>query len=297
MAKAFQLSPARLKILERRRRREDVIVRSAGLELEGILRASTLAALQMAIEDARGGWDFSAPHVDLEPTFHKFYERTIWSGWSSAEEEHDFEIRKRAPRRMGAPGLKNPTLKELVDLFGNKREFKEKWSRRFKGVARRSNAFAKRMREAYLRKLRARFRQIVPRILDGSMTPAEAQARIKETWEVSRSRALNIFQTEVTTYFSEAQEAYYENSGDRIIGYLFDSLRDAARSEWCKSRHGLVYRPNTELLRKNKPSCHWRCRSSLIALADTPDNRRLLEDPARDPNKVRVVPLPRGWKR
>jgi SPP1 gp7 family putative phage head morphogenesis protein len=148
----------------------------------------------------------------------------------------------------------------------------------------------------YLRKLGKKFQSILPKLDTNEMTPQEAKTELLEAWDASKSRVELIFRTETTTYFGKTQVAFFNGEPD-IIGFLFDSIRDRSRTAWCKTRHGLVYRPNTKLLTENTPSCHWNCRSHLIPLADTPENRKMLEDPNRDPELKKVEPLPPGWRK
>jgi len=159
----------------------------------------------------------------------------------------------------------------------------------------RNKAIVDRVRKAYLAKLQRKFRAIVPRLDANAITPAEAKKEMMSAWEASKSRVELIFRTETSTYFGKTQVNFF-NSDPQIIGFLFDSVRDAARTEICRSRHGLIFRPRTKLLEQNTPACHYNCRSHLIPLANTPYNRKLLDDPSRDPANHKLAPLPHGWR-
>jgi SPP1 gp7 family putative phage head morphogenesis protein len=180
------------------------------------------------------------------------------------------------------------SLKDLENVFRDKRKFPR--------IMKRSKRVTDDLRKSYLDKLAKKFKIISPALKSGEISPKEAKKQMMDTWKTTKARVETIFRTETTNYFEDAQVSFYSDEDD-VIGFLFDSVRDNSRTSICKSRHGLVYRPGTKLLSDNTPGCHWNCRSHLIALANTPENRKMLEDPNRDPSKVAVVPLPKGWKK
>lgn len=167
--------------------------------------------------------------------------------------------------------------------------------RYWRQVIARSKYLTKKAKQAYLDRLKKQFKKILPILELGDMSPKEVKNKIAEAWNSGKARTETIFRTEATRYFATSQVKYFEGSS-LIIGFLFDSVRDTSRTNWCRSRHGLVYRPDTTKLELNTPPCHWNCRSHLIPLVDDKENREMLKDPARDPDKVKVVPLPTGWK-
>lgn len=226
--------------------------------------------------------------MDMFGVSENFYRDVTIAAFHSCQEEAGHSVRVKhlsAPRAaIGIP----KRFRKLETALDDRRY----WGKTMK----RSKALTDRLRKQYQRKLRVQFEKLMPLILDGEISPEEAKKRMVEVWRTSESRVETIFRTETTNYFGKASVNFFEDSPD-IIGFLFDSIRDSARTEICRSRHGLVYRPGSELLRKNTPSLHFNCRSNLIALANTPDNRRLLEDPARDPSKRKVADLPSGWRK
>lgn len=220
---------------------------------------------------------------DLTVLFQRFYVDVISTGLDLAAVETGKKRLAKAPK-----GKLPQDLKEIDDLFRDRKAMQR--------VFKRSQVLSRALRAAYLKRLKGRFAEIMPAILDGRVDISDAKKHIREAWGASRSRAQTIFRTESTKYFAEAQVSYYAKS-DEILGFLYDTIRDSSRTEVCRSRHGLVYRQGSKLLKKNTPPLHYNCRSHLVPLADTPGNRKMLKDPARDPEKVKVEPLPRGWRK
>lgn len=245
-----------------------------------------LQAVDYIIGNSHGG-KFAEPPLDaMYDVSESFYRSTITHAHRNAAEDKRAQQGKRklAARRYNSPIV--PKLRDLESVFRDRRFWPS--------MMKRSEQLTERLRRSYLQKLRRKFRDVWPRIQSGDISPDEAKKSMMQAWDASKSRVNTIFRTETTTYFAKTQVAFFEDD-DEIIGFLFDSVADSDRTSWCRSRHGLIYRPGTELLRRNTPSCHWHCRSHLIPLANTPHNRRLLEDPDRDPEKRTVVPLPPGW--
>lgn len=325
--KPFPL-PAWRKRLDRQRfQRQQSVIRSTCDAMEAVMRDACLEVVRVAL--ATG--EFRAPDLSgFDPISRQFYWRVIGEAFRQAESEKASMKGRRklssplpgAPesRQGGAPGdpganarplsrvrlLAPPgaspegvrrlaglpsgkvPLRQLVAFFQDKR--------RWGPIDRRRQKLIDRLRKAYLLKLQRKFREVVPSMLSGEKSPAKAQEELMEAWHASRARVGTIFDTETTKYFCQTQVAFFEGDPE-IIGFLFDSVRDTSRTEICRCRHGLIFKPGSKLLRANTPALHWRCRSHLIALADTEYNRKLLEDPERDPERKTLVPLPKGWKK
>ncbi len=179
-------------------------------------------------------------------------------------------------------------LTGLEKIFRNKRYWPS--------IMKRSEKITDRVRKQYLKKLQQKFNKILPSLHAGEITPSEARSALMKTWDASKPRVELIFRTETSTYFGKTQTAYFDGDDD-IIGFLFDSVKDIARTDICRTRHGLIYRPGTKLLRDNTPSLHYNCRSHLIPLANTEANRKLLAEASRDPSKRSVAPLLPGWRK
>jgi SPP1 gp7 family putative phage head morphogenesis protein len=192
-------------------------------------------------------------------------------------------------KRLAAyPKAKIPLdSRSLRDLFRNRKA----WDVMLK----RNRKYANGIKRAYLQKLRRHFNEVMPKVLSGEMTLAEAKQGLEKAVNATGPRVTTAFRTETTNYFAEAQVSYF-SSDPEILGFLFDSVLDSARSKICRSRHGMVLLPGTAALKKNTPSCHPNCRSHLIPLADTPENRKLVKESSRQPENRSLVPLPKGWR-
>lgn len=235
----------------------------------------------------------SMPEPTLNEMFgvsEDFYRNVVRSAWRCSEDEQRLQKGKKR-LASGLPTGMPRTLRDLESLFRDHRY----WPK----IMKRSGVLTERLRKAYLQKLRRKFRDLQPQLLDGRISPTEAKEKMMDAWDASKSRVQTIFRTESTKYFAKTQTAFF-SSDPAIIGFLYDSIADHARTDICRSRHGLIFRPGTtgpKGLSENTPALHWNCRSHLIALANTPHNRKLLEDPDRDPKNRTLVPLPEGWKK
>lgn len=234
--------------------------------------------------------EYVAPSLNrMSEISDDFYRAVITQAFYCCEDEKRAQFADVRMKKLSkAPPRLPKNLNDLDKIFKNRRY----WSR----VLNRSERLTKSLRMQYLRKLKRQFDKILPGLADGSFSVSDAKNKMIEAWNASKSRVETIFRTETTNYFAKTSVAYFE-SDDEIIGFLFDSTADSSRTSICKSRHGLIYRPGTRLLTLNTPSCHFNCRSHLIALANIPFNLKLLNEPQRDPSKRAVVPLPPGWRR
>lgn len=284
MAKPFTIPTWRKSQIHQKYKRKNKVIRHTVTAMESEMKK----AVDLIFEH------FEKTGLYVEPSLNgmfavtdDFYRRCIHEAFVSAKEEkNDSGGHKKLSKGDATVGIPDE-LKNLDQVFQAKR-----WEK----VMKRSNKLTKRLRKAYLAKLKKTFNKIAPKIHSGEITPQEAKSALMDSWGASKSRVETIFRTETTNYFGRTQVAFFEDDPE-IIGFMFDSVRDTSRTAICKSRHGLIYRPGTKLLKDNTPGLHWNCRSHLIALANTPYNRKLLEDPQRDPNKVSVVKLPPGWKK
>lgn len=128
--------------------------------------------------------------------------------------------------------------------------------------------------------------------------------KVKKAADVANSRAKNIVRTETTNHYNEVRaEIYDQNEG--IWGYLFLAIRDHATTKWCtdktkggkRGRHGLVYKKGDPLTTKERPSCHWNCRSEMTPLTPyNPRHKRLIENDFMQRRNHTCHPLPEGWR-
>lgn len=125
----------------------------------------------------------------------------------------------------------------------------------------------------------------------------DARRALEASAKVARQRARTIVETETTRYYNHTRTNVYDQV-DSVAGYLFVCVRDAATTHWCKSRGipPMVLFKGTDLLAKNKPPCHWNCRSELLPLSRlNPRHRQLLEDKTLWAQNRKLAPLPKGW--
>lgn len=279
MAKPFALNPRQARQQKRDLAIKDQIVLATQKEMNVVLRD--------AIEQVYAGFTstgkFKPPNLDaMDAIGERFYKRVVAAAVKSAQDQ--------SPKKRLAklPEGELPEGASALDKVLRNRRY-------WQSIMKRKRALIGKAKTAYLDRLKRQFQKVLPLLESTDLSPREAKKKIAEAWHSGRARTETIFRTETTRYFAKSQVAYFEDNSE-IIGFLFDSVRDTSRTGWCQSRHGLVYRPGSELLATNTPPCHWNCRSHLIPLVNDNENRKMLKDPNRDPTHVKVVPLPPGWK-
>lgn len=283
--KSFSIPQWRKQQIKNKYARKDRVIARAVRDMEAVMRKAV-----DYIVDSHVTNEFKEP--ELEEMFNvseKFYRSVVTNAWQASEQEKRAQAGKKRLAAINSPIV--PKLKDLESIFRDRRFWPS--------LMKRSGRLTERLRAAYLRKLKRKFKDLLPKILSGEMTPALAKKSMMQSWDASKSRVETIFRTETTKYFEKTQIAYFSQDPE-IIGFLFDSIPDKSRTDICGSRHGLVYRPGTtgpKGLSENTPALHWNCRSHLIALANTPYNNKLLKDPDRDPKNRSVAPLPNGWRK
>lgn len=281
--KPFQLPKRHQSQINASLRLKDKVVNLALIRMKQV----TERAVDDILRHAFSVGTFSEPSFNgMSGVLETFYRDVVSAAWHTSS--HDFSLKPEKKRLAKGPRLPPKSAQSLNDLFSN--------SRYWRSVMKRSNAMTQRMRAHYLRKLKEKFKEIMPLIRDGEISPDQAKSKMAEAWKTTKSRVETIFRTETTHYFARSQISYFESEPE-IIGFLFDSVRDTARTEICKSRHGLVFLPGTKILRENTPALHYNCRSHLIPLANTEANRKLLEDEGRKPSNRKMAPLPKNWKK
>jgi SPP1 gp7 family putative phage head morphogenesis protein len=278
--KPFNL-PKHQRFFQRERdRMQDVITDETISKFDRRMKEFVKVALKYAEENRK------FPADGLQEVFHigqDFYFDIIRAAVHISKQEQGSTTKRLARPPLGLP----KKIRFFDEVFGSRKYWQQ--------IMKRNKILTDRLRKQYFGRLREAFNAVLPKINDGSLAPAEAEKYMVGAWQSSRSQVRTVFRTEATTYFAKTQTSFF-NGDDDIIGFLFDRVRDVATTEICNSRHGLVYRPNTKLLTDNTPALHYNCRSHLIPLANTARNRKLLEDPERDPANRKVEPLPKGWR-
>ena len=208
------------------------------------------------------------------------------------------ELVQARKRLAYLPKAKVPgSLKDLMRLYD---EWRHKRYR-----SKRAKTQAKAIKKAYLEKVQDVWRKYSEDFRAGdAYTQAEVKRKLRDASQTATSRAQTIVRTETTNYYNEARKKFYDQSQD-VTHYLFVAVRDAATSEWCtpntingkRGRHGLVYAKNDPLLEKERPACHWNCRSELLPLTPAnPSHLRLIKNPAIQRRNVTCAPLPKQWR-
>ena len=264
-------------------RRQNIVIRSAVSQMEKSMRR----AIDLIWDGYEKTGHYFQPSLnDMFIASEDFYSNVVKSAYLTTQVTKNMQSGKKnlAKLPVGLPRR----LKGMEQLFRDKRY----WPM----IMKRSKLVTERLRKQYLAKLNKKFQEILPKIQSGEITPSEAKKEMITAWDTSKSRVETIFRTETTNYFSKTQVAFFDGDKD-IIGFMFDAIKDTGTTEICKKRHGLVYRPGTKELQDNTPALHFNCRSHLIPLANIPENRKLLDDPTRNPKNRAVPPLPPGWRK
>jgi SPP1 gp7 family putative phage head morphogenesis protein len=227
---------------------------------------------------------------DTKEALEEFYRSVVRVAIESSENDPVMRAKKKrlSGTRFGIP-------KKVRDFSGIFKDQKY-WGR----ILKRAGRIAVGINNRFMKKVNRVFDEIREPVRAGQLTYEEAREMVDKSWESSKSQVETIFRTETTNYFAQVQVEYFRGN-DEIIGFMFDSVSDTSRTDVCKSRHGLIYRPD-ETRREltvayNTPALHYNCRSHLLPVINSPEDRKMLEDPARDPARVRVAPLPPSWPR
>ncbi len=172
-------------------------------------------------------------------------------------------------------------------------------------VPKRVSDLAEKIKKQYLKKTQSVWRKYSAEFREGDVANQNRVIdQIKKAADTVPARAKNIVRTETTNYYNDARIEIYDQS-DAIWGYLFLAIRDQGTTKWCtdkvingkRGRHGLVYRKGDPLTTKERPSCHWNCRSEMVPLSiHNPRHRKLIEDVSMHRRSHSCHPLPEGWR-
>lgn len=279
----FKLPRWRKKQINNKYARKAKVINRAVIDMETVM----FKAIDFIMDHYGLTGQFMVPSLNAMYTISdQFYRNVITQAFYSSQDEKNLQKNKKKLAK-GPPKLPSD-LTNLEKIFRDRRA----WPK----IMKRSEKLVDRLRKQYLEKLRRKFKQLLPKLQAGEMSPAEAKTQMRKAWGASKNRVETIFRTETTNYFGQVSVSFFEKDPE-IIGFLFDSIRDTSRTDICRSRHGLIFKPDTTELRENMPALHFNCRSHLIALANTPYNRKLMEEPRRDPKRATLAPLPSGWRK
>jgi len=279
----FKIPPWRKKQIDRKYQRKSKVVHRVVSDMEVVMES-----LADHIVDSNG---HTPPVINsLYNISERFYRSVVENAVESCDDEK--ESQKGKKRLAKGPTGITKNIKSIDDIFKNKRYWQ--------AMMKRSRKLTEKLLKGYLRKLNKRFNELLPLIRDGQMSPADAKKQMREVWGATKPRVETIFRTETTNYFEKTQVKYFKDDPE-IIGFMFDSVRDSSRTDICRSRHGMIYTQDHvghDSLSYNTPALHYNCRSHLIALANTPENVKLLKETSRDPakNRGKIKPLDPKWR-
>lgn len=239
--------------------------------------------------------------VDFEALFiEHFFDVTIEAmRFAVSETEEHAYIPRRAGRSLALPPkAKIPnSLAEVMKLY-------DLW-RRGKYKPKRAVVQAKEIKKEYLERVRSAWEKYSEPFRRGEVgSQQEVREKIQEAAQTTGSRAKTIVRTETTNYYNQARKEFYDESQD-ITHYLFIAIRDAATSQWCtprtidgyRGRSGLVYAKSDPLCDKERPGCHWNCRSEYLPLNRlNPAHLKFIQDLSIQRRRHTCYPLPNGWR-
>jgi len=194
------------------------------------------------------------------------------------------QLSSGSPPRAGVP--KNfAELRQMWDYFRKKNY-----------IPPRQRALAKRIHDEYLRRVQEYWVRYGEQFRKGTTGERkQAVSEIMKGADVAYTRAKMIVETETTYYYNKTRVNVYDQSDD-VTHYLFMAIRDHRTTDWCKTRHGLVYSKTDPLFQREQPPCHWNCRSEVLPLtSQNPRHRALIEDRSRWRRNNSPAPLPEEW--
>lgn len=139
---------------------------------------------------------------------------------------------------------------------------------------------------------------IVPQSDTGQpITREQLLTRIEKTLSVSRNRAEIIARTELTSAYNLGRLTTY-NQSEMVTHVKFLAIRDARTTEICRTRNGLIIPKGSVEMVFNTPPLHARCRSVLSPVMPSvnPSHQKWVDDPDRQLENRKLVPLPKGWR-
>lgn len=168
--------------------------------------------------------------------------------------DHSVDFMPRVPTTRLAQPPGPPPKARVPTSF---RQLRIMWDmfRKKKYIPPRQMALAERIRREYLKKVQDVWVTYGEEFRRGDIAHRrDAVSAIMKGADVAYSRAKMIVETETTYYYNKTRKAVFDESPD-VSHYLFMAIRDHRTTEWCKTRHGLVYAKDDPLLQAERPPC------------------------------------------
>lgn len=220
------------------------------------------------------------------------YFKVVGVAAESAERELELVVDKTHLAKPPIP----KSMRELRIIYDNYR----KTGRLPKGL----KDLGDKIKDEYLKKTQSVWRKWSENFRTG--VDADQQyiiEKVEGAADAASSRAKTIVRTETTNYYNDTRAEIYDQS-PVIWGYLFLAIRDQGTTKWCsnkvteglRGRHGLVYKKGDPLTDKERPSCHWNCRSEMVPLTRfNPRHLALIQNESLWRVNHKCHPLPQGW--
>ena len=217
---------------------------------------------------------------DLEDLFcQHFFDVAIRSiRYAMRDTEIHTPLKKNTGLALPKPHIPE-SLKALMRLYDLYRK------KRYKPP--RAVAQAKKIKVEYLKRVSSVWEEHSHAFRTGDVADQKAVVRsIQEEADTTASRAKTIVRTETTNGYNKARKQFYDQDDD-VTHYLFIAIRDAATSPWCspltlngyRGRSGLVYAKSDPRCDKERPACHYGCRSEYLPLNRlNPAHLRFIQD-------------------
>lgn len=235
------------------------------------------------------------PKMELDRLFEEHYFDTMFKTFGVVVKEDAQDAKVRRLAKPPAPRIPK-SLKTLRELY-------DEW-RKGRYSPRRPKVIADRIQKEYLKRINSVWEKRSEEFREGRVfNQNQVVKEIAKEAAMPAARAQTTIQTETTNYYNEVRKDYYDRSPD-VTHYLFLAVRDAATTAWCsakttngkRGRHGLVYAKTDPLCEKEKPACHWNCRSEFLPLSPlNPAHLRLIQDASIQRRNHSCTPLPKGW--
>ena len=257
-------------------------------KLEDVLRAVLLELLER-YEDGKGV-PRDLPAIDdffLEHTFAVILETFQLERVDDAQNIPDEKRAKLGRLPVGRVPTNSADLRRLWDYYRKKGKMPP-----------RQEELARRVKRAFLDKAQEIFKKHSEDFRAGDVYDRKvAYDAMARRFAEPFARAKMTVETETTRYYNATRRQIYDASPD-VTHYLFVAVRDHATTEWCKTRHGLVYAKGDPLLERETPPIHWNCRSEVLPLTmQNEQHKRMIENRKRWRRNNTCAPLPPGWNK